>query len=154
MHTTKQNYSVDLGLFLIRAVVAVVFIYHGGQKLFGWFGGPGLEGAAQWMESIGIPFPKVNALLASITEVVGAVVLLLGTGTRVAAVPLAFTMLVAIATAHRGGFDVRTGGMEYVLTLGVVLVALALLGPGTFTVTRLFAAVRHQTGASHSIRTA
>ena len=154
MHTTKQNHAADLGLFLIRAILAAVFFYHGGQKLFGWFGGPGLEGTAQWMGSIGIPFPKLNAVLASTTEFVGAVVLLFGTGTRLAAAPLAFTMAVAIATAHSGGFDVRAGGMEYALTLGVVLVALVLTGPGEFTAGRLLAAVQHRFAAASPMRTA
>lgn len=155
MDTTKQNHAADLGLLLIRVVLAAVFFYHGGQKLFGWFGGPGLEGAAQWMASIGIPFPKLNAVLASTTEVVGAVVLLFGTGTRLAAAPLAFTMAVAIVTAHSGGFDVRTGGMEYALTLGVVLVALVLTGPGELTVGRLLGAVQHNRSAgARTVQTA
>lgn len=154
MRTTKQNHAADFGLFLIRAVLAAVFFYHGGQKLFGWFGGPGLEGTAQWMGSIGIPFPKLNAVLASTTELAGAIVLLFGTGTRVAAVPMAFTMAVAIATVHGGGFDVRTGGMEYALTLGVVLVGLALLGPGEFTATRLLAVLQQRLDTSRTVRTA
>jgi len=154
MHTTKQNHAADFGLFLIRAVLAAVFFYHGSQKLFGWFGGHGLEATAQWMGSIGIPFPRLNALLASVTEVAGAVVLLMGTGTRLAAVPMAFTMAVAIATVHNSGFDVRTGGMEYALTLGVVLVALVLTGPGEFTLGRLFGGKLPKFAAAGTVRTA
>lgn len=136
MTSVTHSRLSDLGLLLIRSILAAVFIFHGGQKLFGWFDGPGLEGAAAWMGSIGIPFPLVSATLASVTEVVGGALLLLGIGTRLASVALAFTMLVAIVTAHPTGFDVRAGGMEYALTLGVTLVGLALLGPGELTAAR------------------
>ena len=47
----------NLGLLAMRTMVGVVFVFHGGQKLFGLFGGNGLEATAGWMESIGIPFP-------------------------------------------------------------------------------------------------
>jgi putative oxidoreductase len=138
MSTTTQKHATDTALFLIRTVLAAVFLFHGSQKLFGWFGGYGIAGTAGFMETIGIPFPTLSALLAGVTEFVGGVVLLVGTGTRIAAIPMAFTMLVAIATVHRGGFSAQSGGMEYPLTLGVVLFALVLLGPGRFTVSRLF----------------
>jgi len=136
MNASTQQRMTDTGLFLIRAILAVVFIYHGSQKLFGSFGGHGIEGTAGFMGTIGIPFPTFSAVMAGVTEFAGGIVLLLGTGARLAALPMAFTMLVAIATAL-SGFDVRTGGMEYALTLGVILLALALLGPGRFTVSNL-----------------
>jgi putative oxidoreductase len=139
---TTHNRSADIGLFLIRAVLAAVFIYHGGQKLFGLFGGYGIEGTAGWMASIGIPFPTLSTVLAGGTEFFGGIVLLLGTGTRLAAVPMAFNMLVAIATVHRSGFDARSGGMEFPLTLAVLLAALALIGPGRLTVGNLVAGSR------------
>jgi putative oxidoreductase len=138
MNDSAQSRMADTGLFLIRAILAVVFIYHGSQKLFGWFGGYGIEGTTGFMASIGIPFPTFSALIAGATEFFGGIILLLGTGTRLAAIPMAVTMLVAIATAL-SGFDVRTGGMEYALTLGVILLALALLGPGRFTASNLVA---------------
>ena len=61
-------------------------------------------------------------------------------------------MLVAIATVHRGGFNAQTGGMEYPLTLGVVLVALALAGPGHFTVDRLFSRLHTRAAVSRDKR--
>lgn len=131
--TITQNRASDIGLLLIRAVLATVFIYHGGQKLFGLFGGYGIQGTAGWMAGIGIPFPTFSTVLVGATEFFGGVVLLLGSGTRVAAIPMAFSMLVAIATVHRSAFDARSGGMEFPLTLAVVLVALALAGPGRLT---------------------
>ena len=150
MNLNAQNRLADNGLLLIRAVLAMVFIYHGGQKLFGWFDGYGIVGTAGWMASVGIPFPMLSTVLAASVEFFGGIILLLGTGARLAAIPMAFTMLVAIVTAHSTGFDARTGGMEYPLTLGVVLVALALLGPGRLTVGRLFAASAPR--GAHAVR--
>lgn len=137
MSRPQPQILTDLGLLLIRAVLAAVFIFHGGQKLFGLFGGPGLEGAAAGMAQLGLPLPWLSALLAGSAEFFGGIVLLLGSGARLAAVPMAFTMLVAILTVHNSAFDSRAGGMEFPLTLGVVLTALALTGPGRLTVGKL-----------------
>ena len=122
--------AADVGLFILRAALAAVFMYHGSQKLFGWFGGPGLQGAAGFIEKLGIPFPLLSTTVLAVTEFFGGLIVLLGTGARLAAVPMAFAMLVAIVTAHPNAFDSRKGGMEFPLTLGAALVALALIGPG------------------------
>lgn len=129
-----QQPANDAALLLIRAMLAVVFIYHGAQKLFGWWGGHGIEGTAGWMASIGIPLPTLNAILAGGAEFFGGIVLLLGTGARLAAIPMAFTMAVAVYVTSGGGFSVINHGFEYPLTLGVILVAIALLGPGRYTI--------------------
>jgi len=139
MSPNRENRAADVGLLLVRAVLAAVFIYHGGQKLFGLFGGYGIQGTAGWMASVGIPFPLVSTVLVGVTEFFGGLVLLLGTGARVAAIPMAFSMLVAVLTVHRTAFDSRAGGMEFPLTLAVVLAALSLIGPGSLTVGRLLA---------------
>lgn len=133
-----QGTAADIGLLILRVTLGVVFIYHGGQKLFGLFGGYGLAGTAQWMGSIGIPLPYVSALAAGSAEFFGGLALLLGLWTRVAAVPMVFTMLVAIVSAHWGKFDAQSGGMEYPLTLAAALAALALIGGGRLTVLALF----------------
>jgi putative oxidoreductase len=152
--SNSHNRFSDIGLLLVRAVLAAVFIYHGGQKLFGIFGGYGIQGTAGWMASVGIPFPVVSTVLAGGTEFFGGIVLLLGTGTRVAAIPMAFNMLVAIVTVHHGAFDARAGGMEYPLTLAVVLAALALIGPGRLTVGRLLAAMKAPVRSTGAVRPA
>lgn len=135
----------DTGLLLLRAVLAAVFVYHGGQKLFGWFGGYGIEGTAQWMAGQGIPFPVLSVLLAGSAELFGGLALLAGgLAARLATVPMAFTMAVAIVTTHLGAFDARAGGMEYPLTLGVALVALGLTGPGELGLPALARRLRGQ----------
>ncbi len=131
----------DTGLLLIRLMVGVVFIFHGAQKMFGVWDGPGLEGFATTLgDKLGFPMPGLNAFLAASAELFGGMVLVLGTGTRVAAIPMAFTMAVA-CYVHRGAFSIQANGMEYALTLGVILVALGLMGPGRFTIPRLLAGV-------------
>jgi putative oxidoreductase len=128
MNTTIKK--EDVGLLFIRVMLGIVFIFHGSQKLFGLFGGYGIEGTAGWMGSIGIPFPTVNAILAGGTEFFGGLLLITGIMARLAAIPLMFTMLVASFVAHGSAFDIQKGGMEYPLTLAVVLLGLALIGPG------------------------
>jgi putative oxidoreductase len=126
----------DAGLFLVRAILGVVFVFHGAQKLFGAFGGYGIEGTAGFFASIGIPFPTLSVWLAGGTELVGGLLLLLGLFTLPAGALLAATMLVAALTAH-SGFAAQNGGMEYPLTLAVVSLGLALAGPGAWTVASL-----------------
>ena len=132
MNALDRLHFPNLGLFLIRAMLAAVFLFHGSQKLFGAFGGYGLDGTSQWMGSIGIPMPYVSALLAALAETLGGVALATGLFFRPVLVPLAFTMAVAAFVGHGGkGFDVTKGGMEYPLTLLAVVVGLIFTGPGT-----------------------
>ena len=135
-HPRVEQVARDAGVFALRAILAIVFFYHGGQKLFGLFGGHGLSGTAGWMASIGIPLPLLSATMAGSAEFFGGLALLAGLGVRIAAIPMLFTMLVAIATAHWGRFDASAGGMEYPLTLAVALLSLALIGGGRWTITR------------------
>lgn len=133
----KYTQAQNAGLLVIRAALAAVFLYHGSQKLFGAFGGYGIRGTAGFMESIGIPFPLVSTVLAASAEFFGGVALLLGILPRLAAIPMAFTMAVAIATVHHSAFDARANGMEYPLTLGLTLVGIALVGGGDWNVVEL-----------------
>ena len=102
----------DLALLLIRLMTGTTLAFHGAQKLFGAFGGYGIEGSAGYMESLGIPFPTASVVLAGSAEFLGGLAFLTGLFTRTLAAPVAFTMLVAAFTAH-SGFDVTQGGMEY-----------------------------------------
>ena len=75
MNTTRKLAPADLGLLLMRAMIGVVFVFHGGQKLFGLFGGYGLEATAGWMDSVGIPFPMLSATLAGSGNLIAAHIL-------------------------------------------------------------------------------
>lgn len=125
----------DLGLLSMRLMLGVVFVFHGAQKLFGVFGGHGIEGTAQFFESIGIPLPTVSVIAAGGAEFFGGLLLAAGVAPRLAALALAGTMFVAAFTAH-SGFAAQAGGMEYPLTLGVVSLGLFLTGPGRLTLRR------------------
>lgn len=137
--SASMSYSsaANLGLLLIRVMVGVVFMFHGSQKLFGMFGGPGIDGFAASLESnLNFPLPVLNAWLAACAEFFGGVSLVLGLATRIAAVPLVITMLVAAFMVHGGAFSLQHNGMEYALTLGVVVAGLALTGPGAYSAAR------------------
>ena len=132
MKPLDTNLQNDLARLAMRLMLAAIFLFHGSQKLFGFFGGYGIEGTAGWMESIGIPFPTASTVLVASTELVGGLALLTGLGQRLLSIPLAISMLVAAFTAHATGFDNTAGGMEYPLSLAVSAAALGLLGPGRF----------------------
>jgi len=136
----KRFEGNDYGLALIRVLIAVVFIFHGSQKLFGTFGGPGIEGFAGFLGSLNIPFPTFSAYMAGATEFFGGLALLTGVGVRIISLPLTITMLVAAFTASTG-FDMQKGGMEYPLTLAFVVAGLGLTGPGKLNLWSLWKVV-------------
>jgi putative oxidoreductase len=121
------------GITAIRVVVGIVFLMHGGQKLFVW----GFGGVAAFMTRVGIPAPMMAAVVVTLVEFLGGLALLLGLFTRWAAIPLAVNMAVAIATVHlRNGFFLPNG-YEFALTLLGANLALVLLGSGGASVDRL-----------------
>ncbi len=130
MTATTFPATAGLGLLLIRLMLGAVFLFHGSQKLFGAFGGPGLEGFATFLGSLDVPLPQVSAVAAALAEFVGGAALVTGFLMRPLCLPLGFTMLVAAFSAHAGKFSAQDGGMEYPLTLAVVVLGLALTGPG------------------------
>lgn len=118
------------GILPLRLVVGLMFIVHGGQKLFGF----GLAGTAGFLGSLGIPLPMVAATVVIAVELLGGLALLAGAAARIAALALAGDMLVAILTVHaRQGFFVPHG-VEFVLTLLGACLTLAALGAGAFSV--------------------
>ncbi|MDL0431650.1 DoxX family protein [Marinobacter sp. TBZ242] len=124
---------------ILRVPVGLILAAHGAQKLFGWFGGYGLEGTGQWLTSIGLEPGYLMALLAGGAEFFGGLALVLGLLTRPAALVAAVTMLVAIFSVHIGnGLFMSNNGYEYALTLFVVSLALAIQGAGRFAVDNLF----------------
>ena len=121
--------------FILRVPVGLILAAHGAQKLFGWFGGNGLAGTAQWLSSMGIEPGYLMAFLAGGAEFFGGLALVIGLLTRPAALVAAFTMLVAIFSVHIGnGLFAADGGYEYALILFVALIALAVQGGGYLSV--------------------
>ena len=119
------------GPLALRIPVGLIFMAHGAQKLFGAFGGYGLEGTGQWMGSIGLSPGYLMALLAGSAEFFGGLALVLGLLVRPAATALAFAMLVAIFAVHIDkGLFVANNGYEFGLALFAVAVSLVVSGAG------------------------
>lgn len=125
---------IDIGLLIIRLVIGALFIGHGAQKLFGWFGGYGLKGTGGWFESIGMKPGVTMALFAGLTELIGGLLFALGLLTPIAGIMIAVTMLIAIVKVHApNGLWATSNGYEYNLTLLVVAVGIALIGAGQYS---------------------
>ncbi len=125
---------MNVALLVLRVIVGGLFVGHGSQKLFGWFGGGGPKGTSSFFESVGLMPALPLALLAGTAELAGG--LLLGAGLFVpsAALLLVGVMTTAIATVHwKHGLWVTDGGMEYPLVLAAVAFAVAALGPGSIS---------------------
>lgn len=125
------NSNAGFSTLALRIPVGIIFIAHGAQKLFGWFGGYGLEGTGGWMDSIGLGPGFLMALLAGSAEFFGGLFILLGLLTRPAAATLAFTMLVAIFAVHfQNGLFMSNNGYEFGLALLAASTSLIFSGAG------------------------
>ncbi len=128
----------DLGLLILRLAVGAVFLAHGAQKAFGAFGGPGLTGMAGYLGSLGLRPAQFWAAMAATGELVAGALLVAGLLTPLAALLVVATMGVAIAKVHGPkGFFIQNGGYEYNLILAVSAIAVALAGPGSWSLDRV-----------------
>jgi putative oxidoreductase len=123
---------MKLGKLALRGVIGPLFVGHGTQKLFGWFGGHGLEGTAGFFESgLDLRPGKRHATAAGVSEALGGALLVLGAATPLAAGMIIGTMTTAIRKVHASkGPWVTEGGFEYNAVLIAAMVALAESGPG------------------------
>lgn len=129
---------LDLGLLLIRLVIGLLFVGHGTQKLFGWFGGHGLKGTGGWFDSIGMKPGYAVALAAGLAEFVGGALFALGFLTPLAGVMIAGTMVMAILKVHGpNGLWATENGYEYNLVLLAAAIGVALAGPGQYAIDAL-----------------
>jgi putative oxidoreductase len=126
------------GIGILRVVVGIVFLMHGGQKLFVW----GFGAVAAFMAKVGIPVPMLAAVVVTLVEFLGGLALVLGLFTRWAAIPLAINMGVAILAVHLPAGFFLPNGYEFALTLLGANAALILLGSGEASLDRLLAGRR------------
>ena len=120
---------------LLRVPVGIILAAHGAQKLFGWFGGYGLEGTGQWMASIGLEPGYFMALLAGAGEFFGGLMLMFGLLTRVGAALNVVAMTVALFWVHFSqGFFLSNNGYEYALALLAATASLLVMGGGAWSV--------------------
>ncbi|MCW5636079.1 MAG: DoxX family protein [Rubrivivax sp.] len=133
--------DAGFGTLALRVPLGNIFVAHGAQKLFGWFGGYGLEGTGQFFGSIGLNPGTPMALLAGAAEFFGGLALVFGVLVRPAAAALAFTMLIAIFAVHFSkGFFLDKGGYEYALALFAAAVSLLFTGGGRYSADAALAA--------------
>jgi putative oxidoreductase len=125
---------MEIGLLLLRLTVGLTLAAHGAQKLFGWFGGYGLDGTGQFMEGLGFRPGRLHSLMAGIAET-GGLLLVFGFLTPLGAALVISVMLVAVGAIHlKNGFWLTGNGYEYNLLVGVVALSLAFTGPGALSI--------------------
>ncbi|GHJ38032.1 DoxX family protein [Streptomyces sp. TS71-3] len=120
----------DVGLLMLRLGTGAVLMSHGTQKLFGWFGGGGVEGTAQFMESIQYKPGTVSALASGVAETGGGALLAMGLATPAAGAAAAGGMAGAAAVHAPNGFFNTSGGLELPAVMGLITTSLAVMGPG------------------------
>lgn len=126
---------MDTGLLLARLTLGVLMAAHGSQKLFGWFGGYGLAGTAGFFETLGFRPGRLFAATAAAAEVGGGVLLAVGLLEPFAAALIVSVMIVAAASVHwQNGLFAMSNGIELPLLYGAGAFALALTGPGAYSI--------------------
>jgi putative oxidoreductase len=143
--------SVDAATVIMRAAVGLCFIAHGGQKLFGWFGGGGITGTTAFFRSVGISAPHAFAYVAGIVEFFGGIAIAVGLLTIVAAVGLLIEMLIAISTvSYAEGFFVTAQKVGWELNAYLIglIVALLVMGPGAWSADALLGLTRRRSPAA------
>nr|WSZ97372.1 DoxX family membrane protein [Streptomyces sp. NBC_00857] len=134
-HHAAPPQAYDLGLLLLRLALGLTMAVHGSQKLFGWFGGGGLDGTGQFFTMSGYPSGEALAVVAGLTETLGGLGLAIGLLTPLAGAALVGTMVNVLAVKGFGAFFAPTG-IEYELLLTAGAAALTLTGPGRIAVDR------------------
>lgn len=129
---------MDVGLLLLRLTLGLTFAAHGAQKLFGWFGGPGLDAIGQFFAVLGFAPGRRHALMAALAETGGGLLLAFGLLTPIATALVFSVMLVAAVAVHvEKGFFAQNGGYELTLVLGVGALSVAYMGPGSLSLDAL-----------------
>ena len=124
--------TMNVALLVLRLVVGLTLAGHGAQKLFGWFGGPGIDRFRQGFEKQGLKPAWLWISLAIVGEVGGGVSVALGFLTPLGAAGIFGAMFMAMFKSHwKNGFWLQKGGYEYTLVLLAVSIALGLIGPGS-----------------------
>jgi putative oxidoreductase len=123
--------NIDLALLILRVVLGIIMIYHGWPKL------TNLGGTIEGFSGMGIPAPAIAAIFATLVEVVGGLLVLVGAFADIAGLMFAIDMLGAITFVHaKNGFSASEGGVEFPLALLAMALAIALAGPGRYAVGR------------------
>jgi putative oxidoreductase len=137
MYSPDSN-ALSTGLLIARLVFGPVMAAHGTQKLFGWFGGYGLAGTGGFMESLGFRPGRAFAAAAATAELVGGILLTLGLLGPIGPALIIAVMIVAAVSVHwKHGLFAANNGIEVPLLYGTAAMALALTGPGLYSMDAL-----------------
>lgn len=124
---------MSVALLIVRLILGVGLVAHGTQKLFGWFGGHGLDGTGGFFESIGFRPGKLFALMAGLGETAGGLLTILGLGGALGPVLIVLVMVVAIGSVHYNkGYFATNGGWELNATIIATAIAVAFAGNGLY----------------------
>jgi putative oxidoreductase len=130
---------INLAILIAHVFIGVCFVIHGLGKL-GVVGTGNMQGFADWLKSLGVPFAPVQARLAMLAEIGGGMMITLGLFTRVGLILCFVSMVVAASIGHKGGGYLLTNnppGNEYALNMAVICLVLFLLGPGAYSLDTL-----------------
>ena len=127
-----------IALPLVRLAAGLIIVPHGCQKLFGWFGGGGIQGSVQFFEqTVGLTPGAAWAVFIGGVEVIGGLLLAIGLFTRIAAAAITIQMIYLIFVFHWAqGFFWTARGIEYPLLWGIVVLAFFIMGGGRYSVDR------------------
>ncbi|MDP4928786.1 MAG: DoxX family protein [Ilumatobacteraceae bacterium] len=123
--------KIDVAMAILRGSVGASIAYHGINKA------RSISGTASWFKSIGMKWPRNQALLAAATEIIAGALLITGLATPLACIAVIALMSVAIATVHgRVGYFIflPNGGWEYCASIVAVTTAIAITGPGSWSI--------------------
>jgi putative oxidoreductase len=138
--------NLDFALLIVRVTLGAVMIMHGKNHLWG---GGGVEGTARWFASLGFRPAKVHAYMSGYGELAAGAGLIVGLLTPLAGAAVIATMCVAGWAAHRpNGFFIFRDGYEYVLVMAVTTLAVAILGPGGYSLDDAFGIVDYDDPSS------
>ncbi|MFO8007266.1 MAG: DoxX family protein [Candidatus Brocadiia bacterium] len=121
LSNTAHSLTMRYALIPLRLMVGIIFLTHGLQKAFGWFGGPGFSGTTDMLANMGFAVPGLFAVLLILAEAVGGIMLILALAPRLAAAALIVVMAVALATAHKDESFFQTHVQQMVIAACVTM---------------------------------
>jgi len=131
---TRDN-TLNFSMFVLRMILGIIFMAHGAQKLFGMFGGIGIDGTTKMVEGLGLPYPDILAIVWACVEFVGGIFFVLGITSRWTATAIVTLMLVSTFKINMAyGFFIQNGGIEYNLLVIGSCIPLIFIGGGSWSV--------------------